>query len=192
MNPPLPGAAVLLDRDGTIIEERHYLHDPDGVVLLPGALEGLRRLQAKGYPLVVLTNQSGVGRGWFEMAAVDAVHRRLEALLGAGGVHLSGIHVCPHRPEEGCGCRKPAPGLAEAAARVLGLVPGRCVMVGDNRCDVDLARAWGCRSILVRTGHGAAVAADPACAADEVVADLHEAAWRIPALLGGRVPAPGR
>lgn len=173
---PPTAAAVLLDRDGCIIRERHYLHDPAGVELIPGALEGLRLLRDLGLPLVLVTNQSGVGRGLFRRADVQAVHARLEALLAEGGVRLAGIYTCPHRPEDGCACRKPATGLAECAAQDLGLAPARCFVVGDKRCDVDLGLAWGARSLLVRTGYGAREAALPDCRPHVVVEDLFAAA----------------
>jgi D-glycero-D-manno-heptose 1,7-bisphosphate phosphatase len=145
---------IALDRDGTIIEERCYLHDPGAVELVPGALEALLRLRTTGARLLLITNQAGVGRGYYSMEDVDAVHARLQELLRAGGVTFDGVYVCPHAPGEGCLCRKPAPGMLEAAQREYGLDLARGVVVGDKACDIDLARNVGAVPILVRTGHG--------------------------------------
>lgn len=168
--------AALLDRDGTIIVERDYLGDPAGVELIPGAAAALRRLAAMGYALVVLTNQSGVARGYFGLDDVARVHGRLEALLAAEGVRLDGVYICPHGPTDACDCRKPLPGMAHAAARDLGLDLARSVMIGDKKVDLDLGRAVGARAVLVRTGHGAKEEAKAAPAADFVADDLAAAA----------------
>jgi histidinol-phosphate phosphatase family protein len=177
---------AFLDRDGTLIVEKHYLRDPGAVELLPRAADGLRELRGLGFRLVLVTNQSGVGRGYFGVADVEAVHSRLEALLAAAGVRLDGIYWCPHRPEEGCACRKPAPGLVERACADLALDPTRSVMIGDKACDIEMGRRCGMTTILVRTGHGVR----EVCCPDTVVDDLSAAAaW----LAGGRgrTPAPG-
>ena len=166
---------ILLDRDGTLIEERHYLSDPGGVVLLPGVADGLRALRAEGFALVVTTNQAGVGRGLFSEEQVAAVHARLSELLSAQGARLDGIFYCPHHPDAGCDCRKPATGLARQAAAALGRGATPVAVVGDKRCDIDLARALGVPGILVTTGYGAselAAAAEP----DYVVDSLAEVA----------------
>ena len=166
---------VLLDRDGTLIEERHYLADPAGVVLLPGAVEGLRALQAEGFALVLATNQAGIGRGLFSEASLAAVHARLEALLAAEGIRLSGIFYCPHHPDAGCGCRKPATGLAEQAAAALGPGAAPVAVLGDKRSDVELARALHVPAVLVTTGYGAAEL-EAGVRPDYVVDSLEEAA----------------
>lgn len=140
---------ALLDRDGTIIADRHYLADPDGVELLPGAAAGLRHLHQLGLGLAVVTNQSGVGRGLFSMAQVAKVNQRMGELLAAQGVQLDGIYVCPHAPEAGCGCRKPQPGLALAASRQLGFSPQEALVVGDRAADVELGRQLGATTFLV-------------------------------------------
>ncbi len=152
----MPGRpAVLLDRDGAVIRDRNYLSDPDQVELLPGAANGLRRLSALGLALVLVTNQSGVARGYFSMDSVAAAHARLAELLAAEGLALDGVYFCPHGPHEDCDCRKPRPGLAEQAARDLSLDLSRSFVIGDKCSDVVLGRAVGACSILVRTGHGA-------------------------------------
>ncbi|HWP41478.1 MAG TPA: HAD family hydrolase [Tepidisphaeraceae bacterium] len=174
---------VLLDRDGTIIVERHYLSDPDQVELLPGAAEGLAKLSAMGLGLVVVTNQSGIGRGYFDEGRVEQIHRRMCQLLAAHGVFLDGIYICPHRPEDQCLCRKPRTGLVQTAAMELGFMPHQSFMIGDKACDVELGRAIGACSILVRSGYGASVAeSQPACA-DHVVDDLAAAAVLIETLI---------
>ena len=149
---------IFLDRDGTLMADKHYLSDPAGVELLPQAAAGLRLLQQAGCPLVVLTNQSGLRRGYFDAQALQAVNQRLETLLRAEGVRLAGIWHCPHSPEDRCDCRKPAPGLALAAVEALGLGDslrlGRVVSVGDKCSDVRLGQKLGGRGVLVLTGQG--------------------------------------
>ncbi len=169
--------AAFLDRDGTINVERNYLSDPAEMALLPGAAAGLRRLREMGYALVVLTNQSGLARGYFTAERLAEIHARLRELLAAEGVELDGVYVCPHGPDDDCGCRKPLPGLALAAADELDLDLAASVMIGDKAADVGLGRAIGARAtILVRTGHGAAEEAKAAPLADCVADDLDAAA----------------
>lgn len=146
---------VLLDRDGTLNVERHYLSDPDRLVLLPGVVEGLAQLQELGCGLVVVTNQSGVGRGLISARQLRGIHRRLHRLLEVAGVVLDGVFVCPHIPDSQCDCRKPLPGLATRAAREFGFRLDQSFVVGDKACDVELGRRVGATTILVRTGHGA-------------------------------------
>lgn len=173
---------VLLDRDGTINVERHYLSDPNQLALLPGAAAGLRALRELGLGLVVVTNQSGIARGYFDHARLDAIHERLHELLGAAGVELDGVYVCPHGPHDDCRCRKPRDGMALAAARELDFRLDRSFMIGDKPCDIELGHRVGATTLLVRTGHGEQFAAhslDPASAQispDFVVADLQGAA----------------
>ena len=145
---------VFLDRDGTIIVEKHYLCDPDLVELEQGAAEGLRRLQQRGLPLVVVSNQSGVGRGKFGPQAVDAVNARVAELLAAHGITIAGWYMCPHAPDTTCGCRKPLAGMVRQAQSDLALDLTGCFVVGDKRSDVELADAVGGTGILVTTGHG--------------------------------------
>lgn len=174
---------VVLDRDGTLIVERHYLSDPEQVELIPGAAGGLRQLQERGLILVVITNQSGVGRGFFDRARLDLIHRRLEELLGAEEVHLDGIYVCPHTPEEDCRCRKPRIGLLERAASELGFDPRASFVIGDKVCDIELGRRVGAVTFLVRTGYGAEVSGKPTVTPDYVVDDVWGAAQVIRRLL---------
>ena len=151
---------VFLDRDGTLNrDDGGYLADPDGLVLLPGAAEAVAALNAAGVKAVVVTNQSGVGRGLITEEALARIHERLRVLLAAGGAVLDGIVVCPHRPEHGCTCRKPGTELALRAARDLGVDPARSAMIGDKPADVALAHRLGGRAVLVLTGKGQETAA---------------------------------
>lgn len=141
--------AVFLDRDGTLIYDRGYLADPAGVELLPDTLAALRLLRARGLALVLVTNQSGVGRGMFSHGAVAAVHRRLAELLAAQAIVLDGVYYCPHAPWDGCDCRKPRPGMLLRAARDLDLDLERSFMAGDKLDDVAAGRRAGCRTALL-------------------------------------------
>lgn len=144
--PPRP-EAVLLDRDGTILFDVAYNGDPAKVAPLPGARRALERLRAAGLPLAVVSNQSGVAHGLIDAAQVEAVNRRAEELLGPVGPWL----FCPHGPDDGCECRKPAPGLVLAAAERLGVGPERCAVIGDVAADVQAAQAAGAAAVLVPT-----------------------------------------
>jgi D-glycero-D-manno-heptose 1,7-bisphosphate phosphatase len=137
--------AVLLDRDGTLVSDVAYNGDPERVSVLPGVREGLDRLRAAGIRLAVVTNQSGIARGLVSRDQVDAVNGAIEDAVGPLGPWL----VCPHAADAGCGCRKPAPGLVVEAARMLGVAPSRCAVIGDIGSDVAAARAAGARGILV-------------------------------------------
>ncbi|SCL47798.1 histidinol-phosphate phosphatase family domain-containing protein/HAD-superfamily hydrolase, subfamily IIIA [Micromonospora citrea] len=164
--------AVLLDRDGTLIEDVPYNGDPEKVRAVPGARVALDRLRAAGLRLAVVTNQSGLARGLFSEGQLRAVHARVERLLGRFDAWL----VCPHEEGAGCGCRKPAPGLVWAAARELGTVPSRCVVVGDIGRDVVAASAAGASGVLVPT---AVTRAGEVAAAARVVGDLSGAVAEI-------------
>jgi histidinol-phosphate phosphatase family protein len=157
--------AVLLDRDGTLVVDVPYNGDPERVVVMPGAREAVGRLRAAGVPTAVVSNQSGVARGYVRVEQVEAVNRRVEELLGPLGPWM----VCPHGPWEGCRCRKPAPGLIVAAAGALGVEPRDCVVIGDIGADVEAARAAGARAVLVPT---AGTRDEEVAAAPEVAPDL--------------------
>jgi histidinol-phosphate phosphatase family protein len=141
--------AVFLDRDGTIIRDRHYLADPAEIELLPRASEGLRLLRAAGFLLVVATNQSGVGRGYFGLETLERQHERLRELLVRHGVVLDAIYACPHAPDAGCTCRKPLPGLIVRAAEELGIDLRASWVVGDDARDADAGRAAGTHTIVL-------------------------------------------
>ena len=170
--------AAFLDRDGTVMVEREYLADPAGVELVPGAADALRRLRQAGYALVLVTNQSGIGRGLYTHADFTAVQARLEQELAAAGVTLDGVYFCPHAPDTGCACRKPGTALFLQAAAELGLDLGASVFIGDRLRDVEPAAGLGGRGILVRTGYGVDESAS-ASAGVAVVADLAAAAARV-------------
>jgi histidinol-phosphate phosphatase family protein len=143
-NPPL---AVLLDRDDTIIMDNPYLNDPDGVRTMPGAREALGRLRDRGLRLAVVTNQSGVAKGLITSAQLHAVNAKVEALLGP----FDSWQVCVHDDDDGCECRKPAPGMVKAAAEALDVDPAHCVMIGDTGGDVEAALSAGADAVLVPT-----------------------------------------
>lgn len=148
--------AVFLDRDGTLIEEVGYLSRLEDMTLLPGVPEALDLLARAGYLRLVVTNQSGVARGYFDRSFVDRIHWELQKLLKARGASVDGFYVCPHHPDHtgDCACRKPLPGLVHQAAQEWDLDVPACWVVGDKRADVELARQAGCRAALVRTGYG--------------------------------------
>jgi len=174
---------AILDRDGTVIKEKHYLSDPDEVELIPGAAEGLRILREMDLGLVVLTNQSGLGRGYFNQATLDAVHERMTGLLAEEGVRLDGIYYCPHLPGEECDCRKPKDALLRRAAADLKFNPAKSFVIGDKPCDIELGRRVGATTILVATGHGSQFIHDPFVGADYVMDDLLAAAQAVRARL---------
>lgn len=146
---------VLLDRDGTIIEERHYLHDPDGVSLLPGSGDALARLTKAGLRLFCVTNQSGIGRGYYDSQDFEAVQRRMLSLLSPYGAVITDTVHCPHPPDAGCACRKPATGLFTDLAAHHGINPEDTAMIGDTASDIAFGLAFGSPlTILVLTGHG--------------------------------------
>jgi histidinol-phosphate phosphatase family protein len=173
---------VLLERDGTIIEERDYLSHPGQVTLIPGAAAALRGLKQMGLGLVVMTNKSGVGRGFFDRDQLARIHQHLQQLLEREGVQLDGLYFCPHVPEDDCNCRKPRLGLLKRAAKELSFDPQHSIVIGDNASDIELGRQIGALTFLVRTGHGAQF--ESAVQADFVVDDLSAACASIGCLLG--------
>ena len=177
---------ALVDRDGTINEERHHLDDPADLALIPGSAGALVRLRDElGMGIVVVTNQAEVGRGNLRPERLEEIHRRLEAMLAAEGATVDAILVCPHAPEVRCVCRKPAPGLARDAAERFGFDPAEAFVVGDHAADMGMGRAIGATTVFVRTGHGRdeEPAARPLC--DHVAEDLAEAVAIIAALVEG-------
>ena len=178
---------VILDRDGTIIVECNYLSDPNQVELIPGVAKSLRDLARMGCGLVVVTNQSGVGRGYFESDQLELIHERLNQLLDAEGVHLQAIYVCTHTPEDHCPCRKPNTGLLELAALELNFDPKTCFVVGDKVSDIEMGRRVGATTILVRTGYGSQSTAQGSAVPNHVVEGLWEASEVIQNTLTTRV-----
>jgi D-glycero-D-manno-heptose 1,7-bisphosphate phosphatase len=152
---------VFLDRDGVINEETHYLSHPEQLHLLPGAAEAIRRLNECSIPVIVVTNQAGVARGYFTETEVDAVHARLADMLEQRGARVDRFYYCPHHPTAGsypyrlvCDCRKPQPGMLIRAARECGLHLPSSYIIGDQVSDLEAGRRVACRTILVRTGYG--------------------------------------
>jgi D-glycero-D-manno-heptose 1,7-bisphosphate phosphatase len=167
---------ILLDRDGTIIVEKNYLASPDAVALLPNAAAGLRMLRSLGFGLVVVSNQSGIGRSYFTTADAELVHLRLKELLAQEGVALEGIYFCPHTPESACDCRKPEPGLVLRAAADLQFAPPQAIVIGDKPADIALGKRLGAKTVLVKTGYGChypLTATPPDLVAEDLLAAAH-------------------
>ena len=179
LRPASPRAAVFLDRDGTLIEDIGYLRHVRDLALFPWTVDAVRALNQSGLPVVVITNQSGVGRGILTEAVVEELHRHLSAVLEAGGARIDAYYYCPHHPDatvaaykKRCDCRKPGRGMIDRASADLGLDPARSFVVGDKWLDVGAARAAGARGLLVRTGYGATEEeAPPADLKADMVAD---------------------
>jgi D-glycero-D-manno-heptose 1,7-bisphosphate phosphatase len=153
--------AVFLDRDGTIIEEVGYLDRPERVAFFPWTIDAIRVLNRAGLAVVLVSNQSGIARGFFTESVVDDVHRRMAEMLVAGGAHIDAYYYCPHHPDgkvpglaKVCECRKPARGLVDRAVAEFGIDPARSYVVGDRWVDIGLARTVGAKGVLVRTGYG--------------------------------------
>jgi D-glycero-D-manno-heptose 1,7-bisphosphate phosphatase len=166
--PTFPESAVFLDRDGTLIEEVGYLDRPGRVQLYPWAGDAIRALNRAGVRVVMVTNQSGIARGFFDEAMVQSIHARIAELLARGGARLDAYYYCPHHPDgkvaeyaRACDCRKPGRALVDRAIAEFGIDPHRSFAVGDRWFDVALARTIGARGVLVRTGYGAMEADQP-------------------------------
>jgi D-glycero-D-manno-heptose 1,7-bisphosphate phosphatase len=171
--------AAFLDRDGTLIEDRGYAHRLSDYAPLPGAYEAVRRLRAAGFAVIVVSNQSGVGRGYFTAAALERFESHLRSDFEAHGAALDALYSCPHTDREECGCRKPATGMLERARAEHGLDLAGSWVIGDKAVDVELARRAGCRAARVLSGAEPAPEDPPA---DLVAADVLAAAQRITAM----------
>ena len=151
-----PLKLIILDRDGTINEDRDdYVKSPDEWVPIPGALEAIARLNHAGWHTVIATNQSGLARGLFDTGALNAVHIKMNQALVKVGGRIDAVFFCPHGPSEGCRCRKPLPGLFEMIAQRYGVELADVPLVGDSQRDLEAGVAVGCQPHLVRTGKGA-------------------------------------
>jgi D-glycero-D-manno-heptose 1,7-bisphosphate phosphatase len=180
---------IILDRDGVINEDAdEHIRSASEWHPIPGSLEAIARLNRAGYRVVVATNQSGIGRGLFDIEALNGIHARMRAQLAELGGSIDAVFFCPHRPQDGCGCRKPRPGLlTEIGARLRVSLAGVPV-VGDSWRDIEAARAVNARPFLVRTGKGLrALAEHPA---PEDVAVYDDLAAVVTALLAGASPPP--
>ena len=148
-------ALVILDRDGVVNEDSDaYIKSPDEWIPIPGSLEAIARLNHAGYRVVIATNQSGVARGLFGMAELDAIHQKLHTALARLGGQVDGIYFCPHGPDDGCSCRKPRPGLLDEIRARHGIDLTGVPAIGDSLRDLEAARMVGATPILVRTGKG--------------------------------------
>lgn len=151
-------AAVFLDRDGTINVDKEYVHKIEDWEWLPGAVDAIHHLNKLGLPVIVITNQAGVARGYYDEAAINALHTHVDAALAGQGARIDAYYYCPHHPEYGsnrdCQCRKPRPGMLFRARDQLGLDLERSYMVGDKMSDVLAAKAAGVRPLMVMTGYG--------------------------------------
>jgi D-glycero-D-manno-heptose 1,7-bisphosphate phosphatase len=181
--------AVFLDKDGTLIENVPYNVDPDKIQLCDGALEGLRSLHQAHYKLFIITNQSGVARGYFPESALVAVEKQIRTVLASVGVVLTGFYYCPHHPHGDiapyavtCTCRKPQPGLLHQAAHDYDVDLSQSWFIGDILHDVEAGRAAGCRTMLIDNGNETEWQLSPQRLPHHLVADLHEASQVILAL----------
>ena len=159
-HPPKQPAAFL-DRDGTLNVDVGYPDSLEKIVLIPGAVEAVRLLNRAGYAVVVVSNQSGVARGYFDEARVQAINRGVAEMFAQAGARIDGFYYCPHLPEaavaryrRACGCRKPAPGMLQKAVREMHLDLARSLIIGDKYSDIAAGKALGLQAVLVRTGEG--------------------------------------
>ena len=189
-----PRPAAFLDRDGTIMVEKDYLGDPAGAELLPRAAEAIHQINQRGYLVIVVTNQSGVARGYYDEHAVDAVNLRLRGLLNEHDATVDDIYYCPHHLDGAlphyridCDCRKPRIGLARRAMEAHAIDLSRSVMIGDRAADIQFGNNLGVTSILVTTGYGRGekerMEDEHLPAPDHIAQDLYEAVtlWLSPA-----------
>lgn len=178
------GAAIFLDKDGTLIDDVPYNVDPARITLAPGAVAGLRRLSRLGYRLLVVSNQPGVAQGRFDVGALEPVRLRLARLLSEQGVHLEGFYYCPHGPDEGCACRKPLPGMLLRAAAEHRIDLAASWMIGDILDDVEAGARAGCRTILIDNGNETLWLRSPLRTPTWIASDLDAAAQLIQATRG--------
>ena len=168
--------AVFLDRDGTIAKDVHYCHRVEDFEILPTVPQAIRLLNGCGFKVVVVTNQSGIARGYFTEGTLLQIHQHMRQELAKYGARVDTTYYCPHHPDDGCECRKPMPGLLLKAVEELGIDLRRSFMVGDKEMDIRAGKAVGCRTALIATDHntGREIATPP----DYIAADLlHIAQW---------------
>lgn len=163
---------VILDRDGTLIIERNYLSDHRQVELITNVAQGLKKLRDEGLGLLVITNQAGIGRGYFSLNDLKLIHKRMANLLAKEGVSLDGIYFCPHKPEDNCDCRKPRLGLINRAVKEHHFDPKKCFVIGDKALDIELGKAMRAKTFLVRTGYGRETEKEKNIKPDYIVNDL--------------------
>ena len=175
--------AVFLDRDGTINVEKEYLYKAEDFEFLPGVPEAIKSLKEAGFLVIVVSNQSGIGRGYFDEKTVETLHQHIQTKLIEYGTSIDAFYFCPHHPDAGigkykivCNCRKGAPGMLLQAALEHGINLRRSFMVGDKIADIEAGERAGCQSILVRTGYGELTASMPEVQLIQVCSDLSCAA----------------
>lgn len=173
----LKGVTIFLDRDGTLNPDPGYISSPEQFELFPGVPKALARLARAGAQLVLVTNQSGIGRGYFSAVDLEQIHAKLQRLVGEAGVSFAGMYFCPHRPDETCHCRKPETGMVEQAVKELPIDLSRSYLVGDHAKDMEMARRVGAKRVLVKTKVPGSPEEDGECgASDAVVSSLSDAA----------------
>lgn len=147
---------IILDRDGVInYDSVDYIKNPDEWIVIPNSLEAIAKLNAAGHTVVVATNQSGIGRGYYSLETLEKIHEKMRSELAKKGGHLDGIYFCPHTPEDHCECRKPKPGLFHKIAEDFAIDLRTAIAVGDSLRDLQAAQTANCPSVLVKTGNGA-------------------------------------
>lgn len=146
---------IILDRDGVInYDSEHYIKTPDEWIPIPGSIEAIAKLSQAGHHVVIASNQSGVGRGYYTLATLEKIHEKMNQFIQKAGGKLSGIYFCPHTPEDKCDCRKPKPGLLKAIAKDFPTEIKNAILVGDSLRDIQAAQAINCKAVLVKTGNG--------------------------------------
>lgn len=174
---------VLIDRDGTLNFNKHYLSDPAQLELIPRAAEAVKLLRELNLKVVVVTNQSAIGRKMFDEARLKEIHEQLDKLLAAEKTKIDAVYFCPHVPEDNCNCRKPLPQLAQQGALDFNADLKKAFVIGDNECDVELGKNIEATTILVRTGHGTKTEQNGNVQPDYTVANIYEAAKLIEDIL---------
>ena len=174
--------AVFLDRDGTINVEKDYLHKIEDFEFIPGASEAIKRLKDAGFLVIVVSDQSGIGRGYFDEHAVDKLHRYVQSELAGYNTSIDAFYFCPHHPEKGignykiiCDCRKGEPGMLLQAAKEYNIDLQKSFMIGDKLTDIEAGQRAGCQALLVLTGYGERAAANPDLSAVEKCLNLDRA-----------------
>lgn len=149
---------IILDRDGVINHDSpNYIRSPAEWIAIAGSLEAITKLNHSGFKVVVATNQSGVGRGYFSKDTLDAIHQKMQNELAKVGGHLDGIFICPHKPEDNCNCRKPKPGLLEQIQKYFDSQKSEMLFIGDAMRDLEAAKAFGCEAILLKNNDSAKI-----------------------------------
>ena len=173
-------SAVFLDRDGTIAKDVHYCSRPEDLELLPTTGEGIRLLNEAEFKVIVITNQSGIARGYFTEETLGRIHQKMINDLAEYGAHVDTIYYCPHHPDEGCECRKPKPKLAYRAIKDLQIDSRQSYVIGDRLMDVELASTIGCKSVMIPSEDGKSELEDCGILPEYITWDLESAArWII-------------